>query len=55
MIKTSSDQFGGYPLVKMILFFDIFTPSPTSNLGPLSLILTLWSIYVVEFTWIGFK
>ena len=30
--KTSSNQFGVYPLAKMFLYFEILTSSPTLNL-----------------------
>ena len=30
--KTSSDQFGAYPLANYFLFFEIITSSPTLNL-----------------------
>ena len=41
--KTSSDQFGVYPLAKIFLHFKIPTWSPTLNLGYSSLESTLYS------------
>ena len=38
----------------MFLYFDILAWLPTSNLGSLSLSSTPKSIYVLDFTWIGF-
>ena len=36
--KTSSKEFGVYPLRKMFLYFDIFTWSPILNIRSLSLL-----------------
>ena len=52
--KHSSDQFGVWPLAKMFLYFDILTWSSTINLGSLSLISLIKSIYILSLTSIGF-
>ena len=39
---------------KTLLYFDILICSPTSNLGPFLLFFLLKSIYVLDFTSIGF-
>ena len=46
--KTSSGQFGVYPLAKMFLCFQILTWPPTVNLRSLSLTSLLESIYVLS-------
>ena len=54
IIKTSSDHFGTKPFAKIFFYFDILTISPISNLGFLSLISLLESIYALGFTSTGF-
>ena len=45
--KTSSYQFGVYPLAKMFLYFDVLTWSSTLNLGSLSLNSLIESICII--------
>ena len=54
LTKTSSDQFEVYPLAKMIFYFDIFAWSLTLNLGYLSWMSVIQSIYVLYLTSVGF-
>ena len=51
--KTSSDQFGVYPLAQIFLYLEILTRSPTLNLESLSLTSFLKSIYVLSLTLTG--
>ena len=52
--KTSSDQFGVYPSAKKFLYYDIITYLQALNLGSLSLLSLIESIYVLSLTSTGF-
>ena len=52
--KTSSEQFGTLPFAKIFWCFDIFTWSPTLNIGSSLFFYLLKSKYMLEFTPTGF-